>query len=102
MRSANVVGRDSVVGIAIAGGCTVRGSKSSGDKGFSPPFLIHPDRRILYKGQRGFSPRVKAARFGVGHSPPSNDEVTKGRSYSFTFLVYLHDTLGETFTFKTN
>ena len=52
MRSANIVGRDSVVGIAIAAGCTVRGSNSDGDKGF-------------------FSPSV-SARTGAGAYPTSS------------------------------
>jgi hypothetical protein len=34
VRSANIVGPDSVAGRAIAAGCMVRGSSSVGDKGF--------------------------------------------------------------------
>jgi hypothetical protein len=86
--SANIVGRDSVVGKATAAGCTVRGSNSDGYKGFFPsPYpprpALGPTQHPL-QGVTGLFPRVKAARFGVGHPHTSTAEVTNERSYSFT------------------
>ena len=80
----DLVGRDSVIGIATRYGWTVRGSNPGGAR-----FSAHPDRhwgplRLLYNGYRVFPEgKVRPGR-ADDHSPPSSSVVLEEQSYNFS------------------